>query len=131
MFRECCWENKGLKNQEWVHVNAFNRAIRETRWKLGRWGWWSFGGSEEQILSDLIADQIEWAVMGPIWCKLKGPYIIRDQIAKRIRAGIDTAGKSCYYTRLTICSHVSCKTCLGRNGKSCGATQTSHQTNSR
>jgi hypothetical protein len=91
MFRECCWENKGLKNQEWVHVQAFNRAVRETRWQLGRYGYWSCGGSEEQILSDLIADQIEWAVMGPIWCKLSGPYIIRSQISKRIQGGIDTA----------------------------------------
>jgi len=91
MFQECCWENKGLKNQEWVHVQAFNKSVWETRWQLDRWGWWSYGGNEEQILSDLIADQVEWAVMGPIWCKLSGPYIIRNQISKKIQSAIDTA----------------------------------------
>lgn len=90
-FRECCWENKGLKNQDWVHVRAFTRAVRETRWRLGRWGYWGFGGSEEQILCDLVADQIEYAVMGPIWSKLTGPYFIRNQITKRIQATIDTS----------------------------------------
>jgi len=91
MFRECTWENKGLKNQEWVHVQAFNKSVWETRWHLGRWGWYSYGGNEETILSDLIADQVEWAVMGPVYSKLSGPYIIRNQVSKKIQGVIDTA----------------------------------------
>jgi len=89
-FKTICWRAYGLKNKEQVHEKAFHEAIRRTRWDLGRWGWWSYGGSEEQILSDMISDQIEWAVMGRIYGKITGPWAIRNTIRNQILKTLDT-----------------------------------------
>jgi hypothetical protein len=62
-FNQCCRYAWGFNNQEKIHKTAFDKAIRETRWEIGRWGWWSYGGTEEMVLGDLIADQIDYAVM--------------------------------------------------------------------
>lgn len=92
MFRHVCWRAYGLKNRDWVHRHAFAEAIRRTRWQLGRWGWWSWGGSEEQVLSDLISDQIEWAVMGRVYSKInKGPWIVRHKVQSQVLKTLDTA----------------------------------------
>jgi len=88
-FRTVCWRAYGLKNKEWVHEHAFHEAVRRTRWELGRWGWWSYGGSEEQILSDMIADQIDWAVMGRVYSKISGPWQIRNTIRNQILKTLD------------------------------------------
>jgi len=91
VFRTVCWRAYGLANKDWVHVHAFNEAVRRTRWALGRWGWWSWGGSEIQVISDLISDQIEWAVMGRVYAKIdKGPWIIRYKIQQQVQKTLDT-----------------------------------------
>jgi len=91
MFKTACRCAYGLKNKEWVHEKAFHRAVRKTRWSLGRWGWWSYGGNEEQILSDLIADQIEWAIMGRIYSKInQGPWQVRNAIRGQVLKTLDT-----------------------------------------
>jgi len=52
---------------------------------LGRWGYWSYGGNEEQILSDLIADQIEWVVMGRVYSKInQGPWQVRNAVRNQV-----------------------------------------------
>jgi hypothetical protein len=89
-FRTVCRYAYGLRNKEWVHKHAFNEAVRRTRWVLGRWGYWSYGGSEEQILSDLIADQIDYAVMGRIYSKITGPWTIRWTVRNQIIKTLDT-----------------------------------------
>ena len=96
-FKTCAWRAYGYTNDDPVHKGAFDEAIRKTRWDLGRWGWWSWGGSEEQILSDLISDQIDWAVMGRIYSKITGPwsvrYTIRNQVLKAIDKAVSAAVK--------------------------------------
>jgi len=80
MFRTVCWYAYGFENRDPVHVHAFHNAIRDTRWSLGRWGWWSYGGSETQLLSDLISDELEWQTVGKIMAKLQGPWIVRSKL---------------------------------------------------
>jgi len=89
-FKTCCRRAWGLKNQEFVHKTAFDNAVRKTRWALGRWGWWSWGGSEEQILSDIISDEIDWKVMYKIYGKIQGPWMIRNKIRSEILKVLDT-----------------------------------------
>jgi len=89
MFRTACWYSWGLENRDPVHVHAFNYAIRDTRWHLGRWGWWSSGGSETQLLSDLISDEIEYQTLGKIYSKLAGPWIIRSKIRDQVLKFVD------------------------------------------
>lgn len=90
-FRSCAWRAHGYTNEDPVHQHAFDEAIRKTRWELGRWGWWSWGGSEEQILSDLISDQIDWAVMGRIYSKIQGAWTVRNAIRNQVLKAIDKA----------------------------------------
>jgi len=91
MMKTACRRAYGLRNKEWVHEKAFHRAVQKTRWILGRWGWWSYGGNEEQILSDMIADQIEWTIMGRIYSKINsGPWQIRQAIRGQVLKTLDT-----------------------------------------
>jgi len=90
VFKTVCRYAYGFRNKEWVHEHAFKEAVRRTRWSLGRWGWWSYGGSEEQVLSDLIADQIEYAVMGRIYSKITGPWTIRWTVRNQVMKSLDT-----------------------------------------
>jgi len=89
-FKTVCWRAYGLNNREWVAERAFRDAVRKTRWELGRWGWWSYGGSEDQILSDLIADQIDYAIMGRIYGKITGSWMIRNAVRNQVLKTLDT-----------------------------------------
>jgi len=89
MFKTCCRRSWGLKNQEKVHTTAFHRAVRETRWSLGRWGWWSYGGSEEQILSDIISDEIEYNTLGKVYGRITGPWMVRNTVRNSVLKTID------------------------------------------
>lgn len=89
-FKTVCRNAYGFRNKEVVHQAAFQEAVRRTRWELGRWGWWSYGGSEEQILADLISDQLEWAIMGRIYGKITGPWAIRNTVRNQIMKTLDT-----------------------------------------
>lgn len=88
-MRTCAWRARGWKNKDEVHIKAFERAIRETRWKLGRWGWWSYGGTEEQILSDLISDELDWAIMGRVYSKITGSWTVRNAMRNQVIKIID------------------------------------------
>jgi len=90
MFSTACRNAYGLRDKEWVHTKAFHTAVRKTRWSLGYWGWWTYGGNEEQILSDLIADHIDWVVMGRIYSKIVGPWQIRYQVRNQVLKTLDT-----------------------------------------
>lgn len=89
-FKTCCWRAYGLKNQEFVHKKAFDEAIRKTRWELGRWGYWGGGGSEEQVLSDLISDEIDYTVMYKVYGKITGPWMIRCKVREQVLKALDT-----------------------------------------
>jgi len=88
-MRTCCWRAYGFNNKDEVHIAAFEDAIRCTREKLGRWGYWSYGGTEEQILSDLIADELDWTVMGKVYSKLNGSWTVRNAVRNQVIKAID------------------------------------------
>lgn len=71
-FKTVCWRAPGLANDDPVARHAFHHSIRETRWSLGRWGWWGYGGSEEDILSDMVTEHIGYAVLGGVWSTIDG-----------------------------------------------------------
>jgi hypothetical protein len=90
VFKTACRNAYGLSDREYVHEHAFHAAVRRTRWELGHWGYWSYGGSEEQILSDLISDQIDYAVMGKIYGKISGAWQVRQMVRNQILKTLDT-----------------------------------------
>jgi len=88
-IRTCCWRVEGFKNKDPVHTVAYQKAIADTRNKLGRWGYWSYGGTEEQVLSDLIAEEIDWTIMGRVYSKIQGPWSVRWAIRNQVLKAID------------------------------------------
>jgi hypothetical protein len=70
-------------------MHAFHKAVRDTRWHLGHWGYWSWGGSEEQVLSDLIADEIDYQIMGKVYSKISGPWIVRNTVRNQVLKALD------------------------------------------
>lgn len=96
-FKKVCWRARGWTIDEECHQYAFQVAVRKTRWELGRWGWYYGYGSEEQILSDLISDELEYDIMGRIYSKLSGPWVmrsmLRNQAIKLIDAMVSAAVK--------------------------------------
>jgi len=89
-FKTACWKARGLSWDDWCHQRAFPIALRKTRWELGRWGWWSAQGSEEQMLTELIADELEYDIMGRVYSKLSGPWIVRSKLMKWSTGAIDS-----------------------------------------
>jgi len=89
MFRTVCWYAWGLENRDPVHVHAFWRAIEKTRWSLGRWGWWGGGGSESQLIADLINEEIEEKTVGKVLEKLPGPWMVRSKLRDKALQTID------------------------------------------
>lgn len=91
MFKTCARRAWGFKDREECHTKGFENAIRETRWELGRWGWWSYGGTEEQVLSDLVSDELDYQIMGGVYAKLpSGPWMIRNAARNQVLKVIDT-----------------------------------------
>lgn len=88
-FKTACWNARAFSWDDWCHQRAFPIALRKTRWEMGRWGWWGGQGSEEQLLAELIADELEYDIMGRIYGGLPGPWIIRNQIRNRTLQAID------------------------------------------
>jgi len=88
-LQNCCRFAFGFKNKEHVHVKAFEKAIQKTRWSLDSWGWWSFGGTEEQVLADMIADYLDWKILYKVYGKITGPWIIRNTIRNQLLKVLD------------------------------------------
>jgi len=89
-FRTACWKARAFSWDDWCHQRAFPIALRKTRWEMGRWGWWGGQGSEEQMLTELIADELEYDIMGRIYGKLSGPWFVRNKMRNFTLATIDS-----------------------------------------
>jgi len=88
-FKDACRWAYGYKNKDEVHVAAFEEAVRRTRYSLGSYGWWSYGGTEEQILSDMISDYLDWKILYKVYGKITGPWIIRNTIRNQLLKVLD------------------------------------------
>eukprot|EP00708_Paratrimastix_pyriformis_P002314 GAFH01001056.1.p2 GENE.GAFH01001056.1~~GAFH01001056.1.p2 ORF type:complete len:599 (-),score=245.98 GAFH01001056.1:255-1958(-) len=88
-FKNACWWARPPA-EDWVGKEAFDEAIWETRWKLGRYGWWYSGGTQEQRLADMIVEQIDYAVLGEIWRTLQGPYFLRMKARNTVYQMLDS-----------------------------------------
>lgn len=89
-FRTACWKSRGYTWDDWCHQRAYPIALRKTRWELGRWGWWGGQGSEEQLLSELISDELEYDIMGRLYSKLPGPWILKNKMRNWALQTIDS-----------------------------------------
>eukprot|EP00026_Physarum_polycephalum_P006552 Phypoly_transcript_06600.p1 GENE.Phypoly_transcript_06600~~Phypoly_transcript_06600.p1 ORF type:complete len:566 (+),score=113.46 Phypoly_transcript_06600:34-1698(+) len=88
-FKAACWNARAFTWDDWCHQRAFPVALRKTRWEMGRWGYWGGQGTEEQLLAELIADELEYEIMGRIYGNLPGPWIIRNKFRNMALSTID------------------------------------------
>lgn len=89
-FKTACWKARAFSWDDWCHQRAFPIALRKTRWEMGRWGYWGGQGSEEQMLTELISDELEYDIMGRIYYKLSGPWFVRNKMRNFTLATIDS-----------------------------------------
>lgn len=89
-FRTCCWHAKAFTLEDPAHWIAFPIAARKTRWQLGRWGWYSNYGTEEQVLAEMISDELDYDVMSRAYSKCVGPWMIRNMMRSKIQKLFDS-----------------------------------------
>lgn len=89
-FKTACWNARAFSWDDWCHQQAYPVALRKTRWEMGRWGWWGSQGSEEQLLAELISDELDYDIMGRLYYKLPGPWIVRNKLRNMALSTIDT-----------------------------------------
>jgi len=89
-FKTACWNARAFSWDDWCHQQAYPVALRKTRWEMGRWGWWGGQGSEEQLLAELIADELDYDIMGRLYYKLPGPWIVRNKLRNMALSTIDS-----------------------------------------
>ncbi|XP_062506059.1 PH domain-containing protein DDB_G0267786-like isoform X2 [Corticium candelabrum] len=90
MFKLCCRRCDGYNNKDPVHIAAFQLATRKTRHELGHYRYWVYGGTEEQVLGDLIVDDLECTLLKDIYSKIKGPRDVRIAIRSKVLQVIDS-----------------------------------------
>ncbi|XP_062505345.1 PH domain-containing protein DDB_G0267786-like [Corticium candelabrum] len=90
VFDLCCRHCEGFNSTDPVAVAAFEKAITKTRQELGHWDSWTCGGSETQILSDLIVDELDQTMLGEIFQNIKGPAGLRMTIKNKVLQVLDT-----------------------------------------
>lgn len=67
---------------------AFKRAYRETRWRLGVWGWFRYDRTEEECLGQMIVDRCEADCMRPVYDAIPGGRLSR-KIRAQVQDGLD------------------------------------------
>jgi len=89
-FRSAAWNAKSLTWDDEAHRRAFPKAIHKTRRALDRWSWWMGEGTEEQILGDLIAEELEYDITGRLLGALPGPWFVKSKLRSMAYKTIDT-----------------------------------------
>jgi len=89
MFKKAAWRVKSLTWKDWCHERAFNIAVRRTRWEFGKWALWKFGGTEVEVISDLIAEELQHDLTR-LWGTFHGPLVVKIQLRKGVLKTVDS-----------------------------------------
>lgn len=90
-FKAACWNARGLEWEDRYHNRAFHIALQKTRWQLGRWGYCYSSGSEEQLISEMISEELEYDIVGRMYSTIpKLPWIIRNKLSNMALNTINT-----------------------------------------
>ncbi|XP_073242754.1 PH domain-containing protein DDB_G0267786-like [Porites lutea] len=83
-FKICCRKAKGLKSEDPVGRAAFKTAIWKTYWRH------RVTGTEEQVLSDILVDRINYRVMTSVYYEIKGGWTMRQKIREQVVKTLDS-----------------------------------------
>ncbi|KAK2555553.1 PH domain-containing protein [Acropora cervicornis] len=83
-FKVCCRKADGLKSEDPVGRAAFKTAIWKTYWRH------RIGGTEEQVLSDILVDRINYRVMTSVYTEIKGGWTIKQKVKEQVVKTLDS-----------------------------------------
>ncbi|XP_068689831.1 PH domain-containing protein DDB_G0267786-like, partial [Montipora foliosa] len=83
-FKVCCRKADGLRSEDPVGRAAFKTAIWKTYWRH------RIGGTEEQVLSDILVDRINYRVMTSVYAEIKGGWTMKQKIKEQVVKTLDS-----------------------------------------
>ncbi|XP_065191029.1 PH domain-containing protein DDB_G0267786-like [Sycon ciliatum] len=86
VFRNAVRNNKNYAKTDPASVAAFELAVTKCRQELGHWSTWSFGGTEEEVLVDMVISDLEDTLLGDVYLGLKGSLANRLKTRQQLMA---------------------------------------------
>lgn len=83
-FKVSCRKADGLKSEDPVGRAAFKTAIWKTYWRH------RVGGTEEQVLSDILVDRINYRVMTSVYADIPGGWTMKQKIREQVVKTLDS-----------------------------------------
>lgn len=83
-FKVCCRKAEGLKSEDPVGRAAFKVAVWKTYWR------YRVEGTEEQILSDILVDRINYRVMSDVYAEIPGGWTMKQKIREQVVKTLDS-----------------------------------------
>ncbi|XP_027056438.1 PH domain-containing protein DDB_G0267786-like [Pocillopora damicornis] len=83
-FKVCCRKAEGLKSEDAVGRAAFKVALWKTYWR------YRVEGTEEQVLSDILVDRINYRVMSDVYAEIRGGWTMKQKIREQVVKTLDS-----------------------------------------
>lgn len=98
VFEKCCYKSRPPRDEDDCIADAFDVALRNTRWRCWVWGWYSDAGAEAERLGEFILDVLDRDILNEIIGGIaEGPAkaltidLIRKTIGTSVKAACSTA----------------------------------------
>ncbi|KAJ7370918.1 hypothetical protein OS493_028992 [Desmophyllum pertusum] len=83
-LKVCCRKAEGLKSEDPVGRAAFKVALWKTYWR------YRVEGTEEQVLSDILVDRINYRVMSDVYADIPGGWTMKQKIREQVVKTLDS-----------------------------------------
>lgn len=97
-FETCCYKAKPPSDEDECIAEAFNTALRNTRWRFWYWGWYSDAGSEAERLGEFLLDVLDRDIVNEILngiadspAKAMTVDLVRKTIGTSVKAACSSA----------------------------------------
>lgn len=111
-FRTACWKSVPPHDEDECIAQAFDVALRNTRWKCWIWGWYYGAGDESERLGELILDVLDREIINNVINGIvEGPAksITVDLIRKTVGTAVKSACASAWISSAAAVRSVSGK----------------------
>lgn len=98
VFETACYKARPPRDEDEVIADAFDLALRNTRWKCWIWGWYSDAGNEAERLGEVLLDVLDRDIINEILNGItEGPAkamtvdLVRKTIGTSVKAACSSA----------------------------------------
>lgn len=112
VFRNACWKSRPPHDENKTIAEAFDIALRNTRWKCWIWGWYYGAGTEGERLGELLLDVLDRDIINEVIGNIvEGPAksLTVDLIRKTIGSTVSAACSSAWVSSAAAVRSVSDK----------------------